>query len=231
MLNFPNFILFLSVVVLVAAFGLHAPASAPGTEIIVSATPEPVLASIPLPSPTPTPTQAPALDEAARKDLQAFEDNVNASTPKLRDPSYDELMYFLIMNDKSEGAVYNDTYDCVNYAEAVKGNSEAEGIRGYYLGLSFWNRPDGHLINAWHTVDAGWVYVDCCGFDAPTIASGNWSFKAQVYPVAGQQYLKMAPKGVNYPVKGFGWGKIRDILIFRDLDGPSVMIGTSNPYS
>ena len=228
MFNFPNFVLILPVVVLVAAFGLHVPASAPVTETMVSSTPGPVLLDTPLPTPTPTP--APALDGATQKKLQLFEDSVNASTPKLRDPTYDDLMYFLTVNDKSERAVYNDTYDCVNYAEAVKNNSEAAGMRGYYLGLSFWNRPDGHLINAWHTVDAGWVYVDCCGFDAPTIASGNWSFKAQVYPVAGEQYLKMAPKGVGYPVKGFGWGKIRDVLIFRDLDGPTVQTGTSDPY-
>ncbi|HTX43521.1 MAG TPA: hypothetical protein VMC61_02240, partial [Methanocella sp.] len=99
------------------------------------------------------------------------------------------------------------------------------------LGLSFWDRPDGHLINAWHTLDAGWVYVDCCGFDEKTVASGNWSFKARVYPVAGEQYIKLVPDGVIYPMKGFGWGRIRDIVMFRDLDGTWVQIGKSSAYS
>lgn len=215
---------------LAAALGLHTPLSTPVAGPTVTATPEPVVMYTPTPTVTPTPAPAQVLDGATQKKLQSFEDGINESTPTLRDPSYEDLMYFLIMNDRSQNAVYNDSYDCVNYAEAVKKNSEAAGIRGYYLGMSFWERPDGHLINAWHTIDAGWVYVDCCGFDEKMVASGNWSFKAQVYPVAGEQYIKMAPKGVNYPVKGFGWGRIREMNIFRDLNGQWVRIGKSSQY-
>jgi hypothetical protein len=88
------------------------------------------------------------------------------------------------------------------------------------------------MINTWHTTDHGWVCVDACGFDQDAINSGNKSFKAIVYPIAGQMYLKMVPRGmINYPVKGFGWGKIREVDLFRDVYGSSIQLSRSGLYS
>ncbi len=75
------------------------------------------------------------------------------------DPSYRELVEFLV-KDHTEYAEYDNTsYVCTNFAVALYQNASAAGIRAHIVSIRFENETNGHMVVAFDT-ERGRVCVD-----------------------------------------------------------------------
>lgn len=101
-----------------------------------------------------------------------------ASRIGAKNPTYDELIDF-IMRDQTDKTPYQaDEYTCFDYAMDVHNNAEAAGIRAGVVFLnpnSKWaiNR---HALNVFDTTDKGLIFVDCTSYDM------------RAYVVVGESY-------------------------------------------
>lgn len=81
-----------------------------------------------------------------------------------RDPTTDQIIAFLATNDAYKQHTLSDgKFVCVNFAVMLHDRAESCGIRTYLASVLFTSGPSsstGHMINAFNTTDAGWVYVD-----------------------------------------------------------------------
>lgn len=83
--------------------------------------------------------------------------------PNTTDPTYNQLLQF-IMNDKTDTIIYDyDSFVCADYAVTVHNNAEKAGIKAGVVDVSFSDRSDGHALNAFNTTDKGVVFLDCTG--------------------------------------------------------------------
>lgn len=81
-----------------------------------------------------------------------------------KDPTADELIAFLATDDtyKQHNFVQGQ-FVCVNFAVMLHDRAESRGIKAYMASVMFTSGPSsstGHMINAFNTTDAGWVFVD-----------------------------------------------------------------------
>jgi hypothetical protein len=84
------------------------------------------------------------------------------NNPDAVNPTYAEVVDFM-MADKTDSYRYiADYYMCGNYAETVHNNAETAGIRTAIVFIRFKEGP-GHAINAFLTKDKGLVYIDSTG--------------------------------------------------------------------
>jgi len=81
------------------------------------------------------------------------------NNPNAKNPSFYELLMFL-EQDKTEQRPYSWNFVCTDFAEMLHNNAEKAGIRCAYVLVEFSDRPGGHALNAFKTVDKGLVFVD-----------------------------------------------------------------------
>jgi len=111
------------------------------------------------------------------------------------DPTWDELITFLQMDDTDEHPYNFSSFVCADFAERLHNNAESSGIRAAWVAVDF-EFGEGHALNAFNTTDKGLVYVDCTrGFSTPIIAEFTDSAKREerehdkiAYVVEGKEY-------------------------------------------
>ncbi|MCW3138860.1 MAG: hypothetical protein N2V76_10780, partial [Methanophagales archaeon] len=111
------------------------------------------------------------------------------------DPTWDELITFLQMDDTDEHPYNFSSFVCADFAERLHNNAESSGIRAAWVAVDFEFGED-HALNAFNTTDKGLVYVDCTrGFSTPIIAEFTDSAKREerehdkiAYVVEGKEY-------------------------------------------
>jgi hypothetical protein len=81
-----------------------------------------------------------------------------------KDPTTNELIAFLVTDDTYEHHNFiPGQFVCVNFAVLLHDRAESRGIKAYMASIMFTSGPESttkHMINAFNTSDAGWVYVD-----------------------------------------------------------------------
>jgi hypothetical protein len=93
------------------------------------------------------------------------------NNPVAKDPSWEELRQFLLL-DTTDQLAYNDsTFVCADFAEVLHNNAETAGIRAGYVTVDFVGQEIGHALNAFNTTDRGVIYVDNTGDGS---GSGCW---------------------------------------------------------
>jgi len=83
--------------------------------------------------------------------------------PDAVNPSYAELLAFIIEDATDTNEYIIGQYVCADFAEDVHNNAEAAGIRAAWVGIDFEEDEEGHALNAFETTDEGLVYIDCTG--------------------------------------------------------------------
>jgi len=179
-------IIFFALALLIGTIGyvVSARAPAPVAMPLPTSTPTttPVLTPEPTPEQTPTLSPAPALPSAMGQELAS--DNVvvhygkqppyaltEAGYDRIQlignedatDPSWQQLMSFLIADKTDEKDYVLGTFMCGAFAEELYNNAEAAGIRAAWVSVSLEGENKGHALNAFNTTDRGLVYIDCGG--------------------------------------------------------------------
>jgi hypothetical protein len=105
-----------------------------------------------------------------------------------KDPTYNQLISFL----SSDGTIHNTyvpgQYVCSNFAVDLHQHAESNLIRAHLVGITF-RDGSGHMINMFHTVDRGNIYIDDTGNTAAEKARGSPDIPSTVNPVVGQAYV------------------------------------------
>jgi hypothetical protein len=98
------------------------------------------------------------------------------------DPTYHELINFIIMDDTDKHKYIPNEYVCADFAETLHNNAESNGIKAGWVNVYF-NDNDDHACNVFNTTDMGIVYIDCTsGYGYST----NWD--KRVYITVGDEY-------------------------------------------
>lgn len=84
-----------------------------------------------------------------------------ADNPQATNPSWGQLMTFLLQDQTETHAYIRDVYDCSQFSRDVHNNAERAGIRAAEVAIQFAGEIVGHALNAFLTADYGLVYVDC----------------------------------------------------------------------
>lgn len=87
-----------------------------------------------------------------------------AENPKALPISYSNLVTFL-KQDKIDEQKYTDTFQCVDFAEALQHDAELAGWQCAFVVLTL--NTGRHCINAFPTSD-GLIYIDATGIEANT---------------------------------------------------------------
>ncbi|BAI62862.1 hypothetical protein MCP_2790 [Methanocella paludicola SANAE] len=79
-------------------------------------------------------------------------------------PTTDQVIAFLATDDTyRQHTLTEGKFVCVNFAVMLHDSAEARGIEAHMASVFFSSGPSsgsGHMVNAFNTTDAGWVYVD-----------------------------------------------------------------------
>ncbi len=96
--------------------------------------------------------------------------------PAAQDPSWSDLLRFVLEDDTDQQPYLEDSFVCTDFAAMLHDRAEAAGIRAAYVSVDLAVGP-GHALSAFNTTDRGLVYIDCTGqglsFAAPGGATGN----------------------------------------------------------
>jgi hypothetical protein len=104
-----------------------------------------------------------------------------------KDPTYDELIRF-IMNDKTDTIIYDpDSFVCAQYTANVHNNAEKAGIRAGFVTVTFYDNDEGHGLNVFNTTDKGLVFIDSTG--SPNNHAGN-NYDSTVNLEKGSLYIR-----------------------------------------
>jgi uncharacterized coiled-coil protein SlyX len=83
----------------------------------------------------------------------------------LRNPMWDELKTFLMMDETDEMEYKPGVFDCTGFAIKLRDNAGMLGLRCAFVEIEF-AEGGGHALNAFLTVDRGLIYVDVVEKDA-----------------------------------------------------------------
>jgi len=77
----------------------------------------------------------------------------------IRDPTYQEVLSFIVFDQTDKNQYDEETYTCVNFAADFKNNAFHVGYRCGYVIIEF---PDhaGHAIVCFNTTDKGLVFIE-----------------------------------------------------------------------
>ncbi len=89
-----------------------------------------------------------------------LENNMTAVNPTWR-----QLIDFLKADKTDSSSYIPGSYTCAEFAETLHNAAEKAGIRCAFVGIDFENDTTGHGLNAFFTVDLGWVFIDNTGRD------------------------------------------------------------------
>jgi len=78
-------------------------------------------------------------------------------------PTWEELVSFLELDDIDKGVYGFNLRVCAEFANELHDNAEKAGIKSAWVTIEFEEIPDGHAFNAFETTDRGLVFVDCTG--------------------------------------------------------------------
>ena len=136
-------------------------------------------------------------------------DIVNYETA--RNPTWAQLLGFLLNDRTDEKAYVPSVYMCGDYARDVHNNAERAGIRAAYVAIELVGAD--HALNAFKTTDRGLVFIDCTGL--PTWESGPSNCDKTVDVRLGKRYV---PKSL-FPESGWSvtWesiGTVHDVEIY-----------------
>lgn len=126
-------------------------------------------------------------------------------------PTWAQLLNFLLNDKTDQNAYVLDVYMCGGFARDVHNNAEQAGIRAAYVDVEL---PGvHHALNAFKTTDRGLVFIDCTGLEAPQ--SGLFNCDKTVDVRIGRSYI---PKSL-FPESGWTvtWGNsgtVRDVEIY-----------------
>ncbi|MFC2035744.1 hypothetical protein ACFLUJ_06455 [Chloroflexota bacterium] len=80
-----------------------------------------------------------------------------------RNPTWDELLSFVELDDTDEGAYGFGVQVCADFANELHDNAEKAGIKAAWVALEFEDDSEGHALNMFETTDKGLVFVDSVG--------------------------------------------------------------------
>ncbi len=111
------------------------------------------------------------------------------------DPSWEQLMGFVLNDDTDEQPYILDSFVCTDFATMLHDSAEAAGIRAAYVSVDFGDGP-GHALNAFNTTDQGLVYIDCTGQGLNTATPGmtldgqdtTMNYDKVAYMAVGHEY-------------------------------------------
>ena len=137
------------------------------------------------------------------------------------DPTWTELLDFLLEDQTDRNAYVSGTYMCGDFARDVHNNAERAGIRAAFVVVrlsggfpSFGLLSSSyHALNAFKTTDRGLVFIDCTGLSAWQLGPHNRDKIADLR--LGWDYR---PRSL-FPESGWSrrWenaGTIRDVQIY-----------------
>ena len=105
-----------------------------------------------------------------------LENNITAVNPTWR-----QLVDFLKADQTDSSLYFPGSYICVEFTETLHNAAEKAGIRSAFVGIDFVSDTTGHALNAFFTVDLGWVFIDNTGRDLVGL------FKPLYSPLLGQE--------------------------------------------
>jgi hypothetical protein len=127
------------------------------------------------------------------------------SGPKLKDPTWNQLLEFLKRDNTDAHPYIYPTFVCANFAKMLQGNAHKSGWRCAIIDIKISGYPDfyhygipsdtGHACNAFNTTDRGLVYID----DTRAAGGGPANQDNIVDIKVGQEYI---PKAL-FPA--YGW--------------------------
>jgi len=133
-------------------------------------------------------------------------------------PTWQELMAFLVMDTTDQKPYAADSYSCVAFAEELHNNAEAAGIKAAFVGVQFEDREVGHALNAFQTTDRGLVFIDCT---SPVMSDLSY------HPL---QELD-GETGDTGGVQAIGADKVAYVEIGQEYGVISIEVATSPEYS
>jgi len=116
----------------------------------------------------------------------------------LKDPSWSQLLDFLLADDTDSHPYVYPTFVCENFAEMLQSHARSAGWRCAIVTVQLSGYPDwfgygipsntGHACNAFNTTDRGLVYID----DTRTPRAGPANQDKIVDIQVGKEYIPMA---------------------------------------
>jgi len=140
-----------------------------------------------------------------------FQDADIVNYESASNPTWAELLDFLLEDKTDENDYVPDVYMCGDYARDVHNNAERAGIRAAYVAIEF---PSSyHALNAFKTTDKGLVFIDCTGLEAWESGPSNRDKTVDVE--LGKRYV---PKSLfpesGWSVKWENMGTVLDVQIY-----------------
>ncbi len=80
-----------------------------------------------------------------------------------RNPTWQELVSFLELDDTDKGAYGFGLQVCADFANELHDNAEKASIKAAWVAIEFEGDSEGHAFNAFETTDRGLIFVDCTG--------------------------------------------------------------------
>jgi hypothetical protein len=110
------------------------------------------------------------------------------SNKKARDPSWEQLVWFLNCDNTDKREYIDNVFNCVDFAETLQNNAAKAGWRSAFVGIQVCDNTtgkiSGHALNAFQTTDFGLVYIDCMRGKNETISDAEKLANVE----AGKQY-------------------------------------------
>jgi hypothetical protein len=120
--------------------------------------------------------------------------------PLAKNPSYDELMQFISL-DQTDKIKYDiNKFTCGDFAETVQHNAENYG---YVCGIVFITFEDGtaHSCNVFNVTRRGLIYIDCTGNDNEY---NHGTFDKIASLEKGNEYITHSPEGYSNSYQPLG---------------------------
>lgn len=90
--------------------------------------------------------------------VTSLRETINQTT--LSNPTWDELVGFLTLDDTDAFEYDKDKFDCTGFAITLRDRAWRAGLRCAYVEIAFSDKAIGHALNAFETSDRGIVYID-----------------------------------------------------------------------
>ncbi len=85
---------------------------------------------------------------------------MNNADDSLRDPTYDEVLAFLRVDQTDKNKYRMLTYNCQSFAKDVMFNARDIGLRSYFVVIQFEDQYSTHAVVAFNTTDFGMQYFE-----------------------------------------------------------------------
>jgi hypothetical protein len=140
-----------------------------------------------------------------------FQDADIVNDESASNPTWAELLDFLLKDETDENDYVPDVYMCGDYARDVHNNAEQAGIRTAYVAIEF--ADSYHALNAFKTADKGLVFIDCTGLQAWESGPSNRDKTVDVE--LGRRYIprSLFPES-GWSIRWESMGTVLDVQIY-----------------